>query len=473
MSSDTKRHTGKDAIPFFQANPALAPDLVLLDTDNIDEWNILRERIRKDINPNLIDKIETYVGYVLRYNIADRHGVGSACASVGPGGKGIVTNRSALAPDSVNAIIPELNFVTPLPAQFVQSNTKRPADDLCNKGATNADRVCNMAPLFEIPNTLSHTIVPGNFVVVRLYDGEFPAKGGTVVDVVKNKKGEIKMAPLKPRGSVVSTSGKECPPATTAGSEATGDAPYPQEPTATDSGVEAYEDLLIIKKHGLVDAYSKRGKKSLPKCIVYHYTGAPATPAGTLNTFRSRGVSSHYEVDRNGVIHEYLDPSEYIAWHVKANNTLSIGVDLSHNPRCSKKPCWPEKQINATKKLTAYLCKRFDISPSVAPTRCGPATNSHGWPSGMIRGGDCRKEKERASKLIDDGYTLLRHYNCNSTHCPGDFPIQRVAPSKADIAKIKTSEDPSPECLEDSAPGSDNLLKDIDKKKRQTAAGVS
>jgi hypothetical protein len=446
MGQRNRNSTGKDNLPFYQTNPNLAPDLVLIDTDNITEITYLRELVQKEINPNLIDKAgNSFSAYVVRYNDSTMDTAGNTCGPVG--GKGIISSTEEgppeLPPNTVNAIIPELCIGLPLPNRTVQATTQPTISDLCNQNLAAAEKLCNVAPVFEIPNSFSETIRPGNFVQVSLYDKKFPSRGGTVLDVVKNKNGEVIMNPLVSR-SARALQVTECSTPSGAGKDATGDNPHPPTDTPLPPGVEAHGDLIIVKKYGLLDKFLERRKRPLPQSIVYHMTGAPANWQGTVRVLNERKVSTHYEIDRKGIVYEYLDPSEFIAYHAgRGNNTLSIGIDMSHNPRV-RENSWPEKQIKSAKMLTAYLCKRFSIAPSVAPPRCGPPTTRQGWPSGFSQEGDCEKSKKKVPQLIKEGYTLLRHANCTSRPCPLDFPIHLMVPTAAEVSAVAVADETVP-----------------------------
>ena len=446
MGQRGKKSTGTNNLPFYQTNPNLAPDLVLIDTDNITEITYLRELVQKEINPNLIDKAaNSFSAYVVRYNDSTISESGNTCGPVG--GKGVISNTGEgppeLPPNTVNAIIPELCIGLPLPNRTIQATTPPTISDLCSQDLAAAEKLCNIAPVFEIPNNFSETIRPGNFVQVSLYDKAYPSRGGTVLDVIKNKNGEVIMNPLVSRSErALQVTRCTTPPG--AGKDATGENPHPPTDTVVPSGTEAYGGLIIVKKYGLLDKFLKRRKRPLPQSIVYHWTGAPANWQGTVRVLNERKVSTHYEVDRSGIVYEYLDPSEIIAYHAgKGNNTLSVGIDLSHNPRIRENR-WPEKQIKAAKLLTAYLCKRFSIAPSVAAPRCGPPANRKGWPTGASQDGDCQKSRIKVPSLIKEGYTLLRHANCASTMCPGDFPIHLMVPTATEIGAIAVADETVP-----------------------------
>lgn len=451
MSTKSKKATGNDSLPFFQLNPALAPSVVSLDTDNINEITVIKKLITKDVNGNkLADAENAFVAYVVRYNSPDRFGVGSACAP-GAHGKGVVANKKALVPHSVNAIIPELNLATPLPARFIEAHTKKTVVDLCNRDIADADRVINMAPVFEIPANVPDTIRPGNFVVVSLYDKTAPSKGGTVKELVKDQNGEIKLSPLKSRGGIIPVQVTPCPEVKKAGADATGDNPHPNTKNVDPSSIIVAGDLLIIKKHDVLEHYRKRGKKKPPGAIMYHYT-VTNSPASTIRVFNRYKRSSHYEIDRDGTVYEYLDPTYYVAYHGgKRNNTPSIGVDLTWNASCPEPEltCWPEKQVLAAKKLTAYLCKKYSINPVVAPFRRGnpkkrrPPSRKDPRPQGAPTGlaTDGHKNTIRVPEWIKSGYTLLRHNSCvnSATGCPGDLPLERMVPTSAEMAAINTT----------------------------------
>ena len=475
MGQRGKPLTGKDNLPFYQSNPNLAPDLVLIDVDNITEITYLRELVQKEINPNLINTAgNSFSAYVVRYNDSNKPGAGAACGPAG--GTGVVSNQSEfppeLPPNTVNAIIPELCIGLPLPNRTVQATTPPTISDLCNQNLAAAEKLCNIAPVFEIPNSFSETIRPGNFVQVSLYDKKFPSRGGTVLDVVKNKNGEVIMNPLVSR-SERALQVTKCPTSPAAGKNATGDNPHPPTDQPAGASTEAYGGLLIMKKYGLLDKFGERRKRPLPQSIVYHMTGAPAKWQGTVRVLNDRGVSTHYEIDRKGIVYEYLDPSEIIAYHAgKGNNTLSIGIDLSHNPRV-RENSWPEKQIKAAKMLTAYLCKRFSITPSVAPPRCGPTTTRQGWPTGYSQEGDCERSKKKVPQLIKEGYTLLRHNNCASRPCPLDFPIHLMVPTAAEMGAIAVADEtvPSEDACAAGSPGGQNARKQPAETRPQGAGG--
>ncbi|GGD38489.1 N-acetylmuramoyl-L-alanine amidase [Pseudoxanthomonas indica] len=83
-------------------------------------------------------------------------------------------------------------------------------------------------------------------------------------------------------------------------------------------------------------------------------------PSGT-------GNSGHYYIDRDGSLHQYVDPA-FIAHHVRGYNPRAIGIELVNSGRC---PNWlardaqqmdetyPDAQIQALIALLRWLCERY------------------------------------------------------------------------------------------------------------------
>lgn len=107
-------------------------------------------------------------------------------------------------------------------------------------------------------------------------------------------------------------------------------------------------------------ACGTRAAKKDIKYIVLH-EGARTT-ASTVNVFKSRHVSSHYSIDRDGTI-DQLVGEEKTAWHAGAINQFSIGIDLSIAQNCPGGGRTPEctitdQQYEALKKLIPSLVSR-------------------------------------------------------------------------------------------------------------------
>jgi len=123
-----------------------------------------------------------------------------------------------------------------------------------------------------------------------------------------------------------------------------------------------------------------------PKMIVTHWD-ATTSADKCRRVLEARNISTHFCIDNDGVIHQYVDTNN-IAWHARGSNNHSIGIDFSNayyikyqnkyeNMGLSKRPiCLNSKvhgvrlkphlgyypiQIEAYKKLIKTLCEYYDI----------------------------------------------------------------------------------------------------------------
>ena len=85
------------------------------------------------------------------------------------------------------------------------------------------------------------------------------------------------------------------------------------------------DEARFIEKRGL----KSRARTGTPRFIVIHHAMC-ASPACTYGTLKKRGLSTHYEVDKDGSIIEYVDPME-VAFHSRGKNVnaKSIGIDIT------------------------------------------------------------------------------------------------------------------------------------------------
>lgn len=142
-----------------------------------------------------------------------------------------------------------------------------------------------------------------------------------------------------------------------------------------------------------------RIRPSGPKYIVIHHTETKS-PASTFAVLKSRGLSTHFEVDRTGKVHQYLDPGQHWAFHAGWMNRFSIGIDVTHFGTQEFTP----EQVQAVVDLVAKLCKDWNIPQVVAPDR------------------------QRYAGLVDlpKGVGIFRHRNVNATICPVNFPMEKL-----------------------------------------------
>ena len=156
------------------------------------------------------------------------------------------------------------------------------------------------------------------------------------------------------------------------------------------------------------DNYSERRRP--PRIIIVHHTSTPH-PANTREVLARRGLSTHAEVTKEGLILLYLDAATTASWHAGSpNNSDSIGIDLTH---LQDEP-FPQAQLDALAWLLRYYADTFAIPLTLAPDRC-VITHAPGC-------GDLTD----APALIRQGYGVARHRNVHTTICPDNLPLEQV-----------------------------------------------
>lgn len=149
-----------------------------------------------------------------------------------------------------------------------------------------------------------------------------------------------------------------------------------------------------------------RGSAPKVEGIVIHHT-ATKSAKSTLSVLLQRGYSTNYEVDQEGNVYEYLDPSQYKALATGGNaNEHTIGIDITTGDYS-----WPEAQVNATKELVHYLAKKYGIEEIKLAPDIGPKD----W-----------KDWQQLMKQEGQKYTLFRHRNFVPTSCPASFPMEKI-----------------------------------------------
>lgn len=110
--------------------------------------------------------------------------------------------------------------------------------------------------------------------------------------------------------------------------------------------------------------------KTIKQIIVHHTATAVRTrngvliqPPSALGVLIKRKLSTHFEIDINGVVWQYLDPGELVAWHAPNTNSISIGIDLS-----GPDPEFSELQIERLCDLLRVLCTQYpEITTNMEP----------------------------------------------------------------------------------------------------------
>jgi len=145
-------------------------------------------------------------------------------------------------------------------------------------------------------------------------------------------------------------------------------------------------------------------RTSPPRFIVIHYS-LTHSPLQTVNVLRGKNLSTHFEVDQQGRIHQYVDPALRYTLHGLKLNKHSIGIDMTSMGKFSA------AQIAGARRLVTYLCRRFNIPQVVAPDKVRYTT---------------------MAQIESAGLGILRHRNLRPTSCPGNFPIAVLADPLSD-----------------------------------------
>lgn len=142
-------------------------------------------------------------------------------------------------------------------------------------------------------------------------------------------------------------------------------------------------------------AYKKYRRERKPNMVVTHWD-ACTSASSCKRVLEARNISTHFCIDNDGVIYQYLDTND-IGWHAGRVNSKSIGIDFSNAyytkyNKLYKKRGFSERpilknsyvhgrklkphlgyyavQIEAYKKLLKVICNHYDI-PYAVPERDG------------------------------------------------------------------------------------------------------
>ncbi len=156
-------------------------------------------------------------------------------------------------------------------------------------------------------------------------------------------------------------------------------------------GIEWDTKIDMIK----AGAFRKSRRERKPNMVVTHWD-ACTSAASCKKVLEARNISTHFCIDNDGVIYQYLDTND-IGWHAGKVNSKSIGIDFSNAyytkyNRLYKKRGFSERpilknsyvhgrklkphlgyyavQIEAYKKLLSVICNHYDI-PFAVPEKDG------------------------------------------------------------------------------------------------------
>lgn len=77
--------------------------------------------------------------------------------------------------------------------------------------------------------------------------------------------------------------------------------------------------MNVTLKHG--------GLRPLPAdTVILHHTGGMSL-SGAVSTLKARGLSYHYIIERDGKVHNFVDP-RFIAFHAIRHNHYSVGISF-------------------------------------------------------------------------------------------------------------------------------------------------
>ena len=156
--------------------------------------------------------------------------------------------------------------------------------------------------------------------------------------------------------------------------------------------------MNLVNEQGIFPSKATPARPSPPKAIVIHYSYTHS-PVSTTSVLNKKGLSTHFEVDQEGVVHQYVDPATKYTFHGGKFNSHTIGIDVTSTGAFSK------PQIDATRELVTVLCKKFNIPQKAAP-------------DGV--------KFQTLAQIQQGGYGLLRHRNIRDTLCPGKFPMNAL-----------------------------------------------
>ena len=156
--------------------------------------------------------------------------------------------------------------------------------------------------------------------------------------------------------------------------------------------------MQIIDQRGVFPKGQTPLRSKQPLFIVIHYSQT-SSPASTVKVLNNKGLSTHYEVDQQGLVHQYVEPLQRFTLHGKKWNSRSIGIDVT------SKGTFSPAQVQATRELVTQLRNRFSIPGVVAPDH---------------------KIYSSLAQIQADGAGVLRHRNLRPTACPGTFPMDEL-----------------------------------------------
>ena len=103
--------------------------------------------------------------------------------------------------------------------------------------------------------------------------------------------------------------------------------------------------------------FTKRSNVSWIGITIHH--SATKSAAATYSVLMQRQLSTHFEVDFDGSIWQYVDPSDGLAWHATFMNSRHIGIDLTGPDPAHGG--FTQAQTDSLEKLVRWLQVKYDM----------------------------------------------------------------------------------------------------------------
>jgi len=369
----------KGSIYYGFFNPQVIKETPAKDRDLIGNLGYLYEAVEARANPNILQTLgnSEFIAYVVKFNEGQGGDVQFQCT---PGStSGLTVNADDRGPDSVNALIIELNPAYPVPPSIDrrrQGATSEVDPNPCKDLAIlNSERISSMAPRFVIPAHIKETLRAGNIIKVRLSDISSPSRGGVVTDVVKTQSDEILMAPLIDGSkSKIKDLAKRCQDSADfiTGSANSGDSAIQPESTPSPNPQKIVVGSLVIDKMDplMLDpqAYTVRKR---PMKDGGDFWGSIVFATDRIHRDISYADEQlyNYQIYPDGTVTEWLDPATHTSkllpnyWDEKPEpNKLAILIRFVGNS---------DVVINKGRALIAYLMAKWDIPRTLRDPRSG------------------------------------------------------------------------------------------------------
>ena len=369
----------KGSIYYGFFNPQVIKETPAKDRDLIGNLGYLYEAVEARANPNILQTLgnSEFIAYVVKFNEGQGGDVQFQCT---PGStSGLTVNADDRGPDSVNALIIELNPAYPVPPSIDrrrQGATSEVDPNPCKDLAIlNSERISSMAPRFVIPAHIKETLRAGNIIKVRLSDISSPSRGGVVTDVVKTQSDEILMAPLIDGSkSKIKDLAKRCQDSADfiTGSANSGDSAIQPESTPSPNPQKIVVGSLVIDKMDplMLDPQTYTVRKR-PMRDGGDFRGSIVFATDRIHRDLGYGYADeqlyNYQIYPDGTVTEWLDPATHLStllnpWGGQNPNKDVILVRFVGNS---------DVVINKGRALIAYLMAKWNIPRTLRDTRSG------------------------------------------------------------------------------------------------------